>query len=80
MHKRITKNEIVRNCHIILNALGTNNKVNLNWVPEHEGYERNERADHLAKMGSLKFPSIPIYNKIPFKNHELAKGTYLQIE
>ena len=65
--KRFNKNEIIRNCHTILNELGTNNNVNLNWVPGHEGYEGNERADHLAKLGSLKYPLNPIYNNK--KNH-----------
>ena len=65
--KTTTTNEIIRNCHTILNALGTNNKVNLNWIPGPEEYEGNERADYLAKLGSHKDPINPIYNKIPFR-------------
>ena len=78
VQKRTTKNEIIRNCHNILNELGTNNKVTLNWVPGHEGYEGNERADHLAKIGSMKSPTNPIYNKIPFKNLENKINMYYQ--
>ena len=78
LQKRFTKNEIIRNCHTILNELGTNNNVNLNWVPGHEGYEGNERADHLAKLGSLKYPLNPIYNKKPFINYENKIDEYYQ--
>ena len=49
--------------------------MNLNWVPGHEG---NERADHLAKLGSLKYPINPIYNKIRFKNYENKIDEYYQ--
>ena len=45
-----------------LECFGTNNNVNLNLVPGHERYGGNERADHLAKLGSLKYPLNPIYN------------------
>ena len=50
----------------------------MNWVPGHEGYEGNERADHLAKMGSLKYPLNPKYDKIPFKNYENKIDKYYQ--
>ena len=52
--------------------------MNLDWVPGHEGYEGNERADHLAKLGSLKYPLNPIYNKKPFKNYENKIDEYYQ--
>ena len=78
LQKRNTKNEIIKNCHITLNELGKNNKVNLNWIPGHEGYEGNERADHLAKIGSLKQPANPIYDKIPFKDYENKIDKYYQ--
>ena len=67
LQKRITRNEIISDCHIILNKLATHNKVNINWVPGHQGYEGNEIADKLAKEGSKKTPSLTTYNKIPFK-------------
>ena len=78
MQKIITKNEIIRNCRTILNELGTNNNVNLIWVPGHEGYEGNGRADHLAKLGLLEYPLNPIYNKISFKNYENKIDEYYQ--
>ena len=30
---------ITRNDHAILNKLATHNKVNVNWIPGHKGYE-----------------------------------------
>ena len=47
--------------------MATNNNVNINWIPGHQGYEGNEIADKLAKDGSKKTPSSTTYNKIPFK-------------
>ena len=61
-----TKNELIKMCHNSLNELGGNNTVNLNWIPGHEGHEGNEIADYLAKKGSLKQVSNPLYNKAPF--------------
>ena len=66
LQKRVTRNEIIHDCHTVLNKLATHNKVNINWIPGHQGYEGNEIADKLAKEGSLKTPSITTYNKIPF--------------
>ena len=63
----VTRNEIINDCHIILNKLATHNNVNINWIPGHQGYEGNETADKLAKEGSLKTPSSTTYNKIPFR-------------
>ena len=40
------------------------------WVPGHQGYEGNERADHLAKLGSQMIPKTPVYDKISFQNLE----------
>ena len=52
------------------------NKVTVNWIPGHKGYEGNEIADKLAKAGSMKETNSDTYNKIPFnilashiKNH-----------
>ena len=42
----------VSDCLDTLNALGRSNKVNLIWVPGHEGIEGNEKADELAKKGA----------------------------
>ena len=65
LQKRVTRNEIIHECHTVLNKLATYNKVNINWIPGHQGYEGNEIADKLAKEGSLKTPSSTTYNKIP---------------
>jgi ribonuclease HI len=35
-----------------LNKLGRHNKVHLIWIPGHEGFIGNERADELARRGS----------------------------
>lgn len=37
----------------MLNALGEQNILSLLWIPAHSNYEDNERADTLAKKGSL---------------------------
>ena len=71
LQKRNTKNDIIKQCHIALNKLGENNKITLNWIPGHQGYEGNERADYLAKLGSLKtlkFGLIRFIIEYPLKN------------
>ena len=72
----MTRNEIIKDCHEILNSLGKSNKVTINWIPGHKGYEGNEIADKLAKAGAMKETTTETYNKIPFnilvshiKNH-----------
>ena len=67
LQKRITRNEIINDCHIILNKLATHNNANINWIPGHQRYEGNEIADKLAKDGSKKTPSSTTYNKILFR-------------
>ena len=42
-----------------LNTLGTAHRVNLSWVPGHEGVPGNERADELANEGSKSLPIGP---------------------
>ena len=42
-----------------LNSLGTTHKVELRWVPGHEGVPGNERADELAREGSSQRPQGP---------------------
>ena len=54
LQKRITRKELIKEWHEILNNLGKTNKVTINWIPEHEGYEGNEIADKLAKAGAMK--------------------------
>ena len=55
LQKRTTKNEIIQYCHIKFNELVLNNKVTINWIPGHERYEENERADHLANLTRYHF-------------------------
>ena len=42
-----------------LNKLGTKHKVDLRWIPGHEGVPGNERADELAREGSTVQPIGP---------------------
>ena len=66
LQKRLTQNEIIKDCHEILNSLGKSNKVTVNWIPGHKGYEGNEIADKLAKTGAMKKTTNETYNKLPF--------------
>lgn len=48
-----------------LNQLGTGSNLRLVWIPAHKGFDGNERADELAKEGTLSAfhgpqPVIPI--------------------
>ncbi|XP_036341513.1 uncharacterized protein LOC118750890 [Rhagoletis pomonella] len=47
-----TTSRLVDSCKTLLNSLGAHNRVTLWWVPGHEGFEGNERADYLAKRGA----------------------------
>jgi hypothetical protein len=38
-----------------LNKLGKYNKVQLVWIPGHEGFIGNEKADELARRGSTNY-------------------------
>ena len=38
----------------MLNKIDENNKITINCITGHQGYEGNEIADVLAKQGSLK--------------------------
>ena len=42
-----------------LNTLGTSHRVELRWVPGHEGVYGNELADELAREGSSSIPIGP---------------------
>jgi ribonuclease HI len=55
----------VLECSNRLNELGRTNEVSLKWIPAHQGYSGNEKADTLAKQGSDgpfvgPLPSLPI--------------------
>jgi ribonuclease HI len=50
---RLTGNfKVVWVCHQSLMQLGKHNRVQLIWVPGHEGFVGNEMADQLARTGS----------------------------
>ena len=53
----LTKPECTRkttyNCRQKLIELGTRRHVRLHWVKAHAGHELNERADKLAKLGTV---------------------------
>jgi ribonuclease HI len=44
--------KLIWNCHQSLVKLDKHNRVQLIWVPGHEGIEGNGTADQLAKLGS----------------------------
>ena len=48
-----------------LNRLGEGNQVLLRWIPAHNGYDGNEKADSLAKRGSTNSNSTPLYLPTP---------------
>jgi ribonuclease HI len=44
--------KLVWDCHQSLTQLAKHNRVQLIWVPGHEGIDGNETADQLARTGS----------------------------
>ena len=48
-----TISDTVRNAKKILNVLGYNNEVVLQYIEAHKGWENNEHADKLAKQGAF---------------------------
>src|SRR5690606_31502535 len=53
------KSQTVKYCHDILCKLAERNSVTLIWVPGHEGYQGNEKADLLAKLAAPQTPIGP---------------------
>jgi ribonuclease HI len=49
---RITS-KLVHKCFQVLNRLDRNNRVVVDWVPEHSGIPVNKRADFLAREAVL---------------------------
>jgi ribonuclease HI len=50
--KHYITSKLVWDCHQSLMQLAEHNRVQLIWVPGHEGIDGNETADQLAKTGS----------------------------
>ena len=48
----IVTSKLVAECKEKINRLGTNNKITLNWIKSHIGFEGNETADRYAKLGT----------------------------
>jgi len=48
-----TTSQLVFDTMALLNELGHDNTVSLNWVKAHVGHAGNEEADRLAKLGAL---------------------------
>ena len=72
LDQHIISSKMVLDVIGILNSLGSNNSVELHWVPGHQGFLGNERADALANIGSNSAPIGPE----PFI--ALGKGHFLK--
>jgi ribonuclease HI len=58
--KLLATSQIVLNCTKNLSQLNKTHKITLHWIKAHSGQEGNERADYLAKQGTLlPVPHIP---------------------
>ena len=60
-----------------LNSLGKHNRLSLLWIPAHSDYAGNEKADSLAKKGSLNDDAIVVNLPVPqatwkFHTHQLV--------
>jgi ribonuclease HI len=64
LDKHQITSKLVCDCHQYPTQLAKHNRVQLIWVPGHEGIVGNETADQLAKTGS----------EHPFIGPELACG------
>ena len=48
----IVSSKLEAECKEKINRLGTNNKITLNWIKSHIGFEGNKTADRYAKLGT----------------------------
>ena len=57
---------------LALNKLGENNQVLFRWIPAHNGYLGNEKADSLAKRGANNTDTALLKPPIPKVNWDVA--------
>jgi hypothetical protein len=69
LDKHQITSKLVWDCHRSLTQLARHNRVQLIWVPGHEGIVGNETADQLARTGS----------EHPFTGPDLACGTSIAV-
>ena len=53
LQNKFLKSRTLIQCHSALEDLGARNSVRVRWIPGHEGHDGNERADKLAKEGTI---------------------------
>ena len=75
-----TNMKTVDTCITELNELAKDNKVMVQWIKAHVGYEGNEKADELAKKGSTEGEEIscptPLSHIYGILKDTAATGTY----
>ena len=77
LHKKSINNIFILECLVNLNTLGINNKIHVNWVSGHTGYDGNEWADSLAKRGKFRLKTELKY-KYPISNLRLKIKRFLE--
>lgn len=82
---RTIKSSLVRDCREVLDALCSQNRIRLCWVPGHSDIKGNEFADELARKGSedtsmeeteIKVPYIVIKSKLKEKVEKQMKDSW----
>lgn len=67
LEKSKTDSRLVESTKASLVELGRNNQLRLTWIPGHAGWKGNERADALAKQGTLTQGPIAESVGMPFQ-------------
>ena len=80
----ITSSDLVRKAKRLLNALGANNEILLQYIQAHKGWQNNETADKLANEGvhmELIPENIPAPSKCSIKAtiESLIKEEWIQL-
>ena len=63
-----SKNPHIREIRNLLGNTQINDNITLTWIPAHCGFDGNEEADHLAKIGSEQYHASDITTKEAFKS------------